>query len=156
MRELSRRTLLIATTTLAAVPASHAAADAPSRPTPAGTGAPSSVLAGSPPRADASQFGPLMVEVTARNTLDNTDIHGVITNTGTVDETVTFGYTDLNTGLRSRSHVITVAAGMTQTKELFGHLNHQFMVELCRSDGTCLLLGPVGHQPGTVARTRGP
>jgi hypothetical protein len=66
-------------------------------------------------------------------------------NTGSDAATVTASYTDLYTYRQSRLHTVEVPAGETQTLELYGSLTHQFMIEVCQTDGTCIELGPVGR-----------
>jgi hypothetical protein len=146
MRELSRRTLLIATTTLTLVPPGRAAATP--GPAPAGVGSHSPLAAGSPLSLSSGNLGNLQVSVYARATQDVLAMLLTFVNTGGDAATVTASYTDLFTGRQSRLHTVEVPAGATQTLELYGALTHEFVIDVCQTDGTCIELGPVGPPTG--------
>ena len=155
MQELSRRTLLIATTTLATIPAGRAAAVTGAARVKAGAATRTPAAVGALHGAVAGQLGPLRVVAGQAAGTDALGLQITITNTGSVDETVTAWFTDTVTNKSSRTRRVTIPAGRFRSHTFFGHLDHVFMLNICLADGTtCLQLGPIGHAPGTPAPAR--
>ncbi len=158
MPELSRRTLLIATTTLLTIPAGRAAtASAAASPkASAGVGTRAPGVAAPPHEAVSGQLGSLYVTTAQGVGVDAVGIRLTLSNTGTADQTVTVTVLDAGNGKRSRTRTLRVPAGKTVGHEVFGHLNHNFMVELCLPGAICQQFGPIGGRPRGTAAVGGP
>jgi hypothetical protein len=143
--EITRRAFLttaLATTAvaLASVPASAAAAGPPSR-------------ARSRDKQDVQvQQGNASITVTVLPEQDVTAIDYTITDVGSVPDTFTIWYSDLNNGRESRKIDYPLNPGESASAEVYGRLNHDFLVNVCQSDGTCFTVGPVGPGPQVVPR----
>lgn len=98
------------------------------------------------------QQGNASITVTVLPVQDVTAIHYTITSVGSVSDTFTIWYSDLNNGRESRKLSYPLNPGESASAEVYGRVNHNFLVNVCQSDGTCFTVGPVGPGPQVVAR----
>jgi len=133
MSEITRRTLLTAAT-IALVAGTGTAAAASRTPRAASTGL----------RDVQTQQGNASVAVSVSSGRDVTLIRYTITNVGSSPDTFTVWHTDQNNGRQSRKLAYTIGAGQSRTGEVYGRINHSFVVNVCQSNGTCFAVGPVG------------
>jgi len=137
MPHLSRRTLLTAAT-LALTPGSATATAAAGR----------KPRAAPPrPRDTQGQQGNASITVFLSQAQDVTAIHYTITDIGSTPDTFTIWYTDLRNGRQSRKLTYPLDPGESASAEVYGSVNHTFLVNVCQSDGTCFAVGPVGPVP---------
>jgi hypothetical protein len=139
--EITRRTFL-ATTTVALASGSTAAAAAGPRPP-----------ARPRIRQDVQdQQGNAGITISVTPAQDVTEIDYTITDVGSVPDTFTVWYTDLKNGRQSRKLSYPLNPGESASAEVYGSLNHSFLVNVCQSDGTCFSVGPVGPGPEVAPR----
>src|SRR5205807_196282 len=107
---------------------------------------------------ETKKIGDVVVTVFALTAQDNTAISITLQNTGSKAATITLGSTDLTANKRSkRRRTVDLPPGATRNKNLYGHLTHVFMLEVCQLDGTCVQIGPINRQfGGGMPRSRGP
>ena len=143
LSEITRRTFLATTAATTAV----ALASGPATAAAAGPRRPARPRI----RQDVQdQQGNAGITVSVTLTQDVTVIDYTITDVGSIPDTFTVWYTDLNNGRQSRKLHYPLDPGQSASAEVYGSLNHSFLVNVCQSDGTCFSVGPVGPGP-TVA-----
>ena len=136
MPEITRRIFLTAAT-LALASGSGAAAAASPEP-----------RAATPrPRETTSQQGNASITVDVSSGRDVTLIRYTITNVGTAPDTFTVWHTDQVSGRVSRKIAYSLGPNEGATAEVYGRINHSFVVNVCQSDGACFAVGPVGPVP---------
>lgn len=138
MTKITRRTFLaVATVAMAAAPAAAAAGPWPS--------------AQSRIRHDVQdQGGNASITVSLSPDQDVTVIRYTITDVGSVPDTFTVWYSDIDNGRQSRKLVYPLDPGESASAEVYGHPNHTFLVNVCQSDGLCFTVGPVGPGPAAI------
>ena len=150
MPDISRRSLLTAATIALASGGGTAAAAAEAGRKPR----PRAALPN--PRDTGGEQGNAAITVSLLNTQDVTEIQYTITNVGAAPDTFTVWYTDQNNGRQSRKLTYTLDPGDSANDEVYGPVNHSFVINVCQSDGSCFTVGPVGPGPSlTNAPARG-
>ena len=138
MPEITRRGFLTAAT-LALASASGTAAVAAAAPKP---------RAASPgPRDTHAQQGNASITVDVSSGRDVTLIRYSLTNVGTGPDPFTVWHTDQNNGRASRKLLYSLGPYASASAEVYGRINHSFVVNVCQSDGACFTVGPVGPVP---------
>jgi hypothetical protein len=138
--QISRRSLLAAAAVaVVARPAAAAAATSP-RPKPRAHAVQSAAV-----RQDVQgQQGNAYITVSLTPEQDVAAIRYMIANVGTVPDTFTVWYTDMNNGRQSRKLTYTLGPSEFANATVYGSLNHIFLINVCQSDGTCFTVGPIG------------
>jgi hypothetical protein len=148
--QITRRRLLTAGAATALVAAVPAAASAAGRPAPAKRRTRAAIR----PELTGQQ-GNASVTVTVTPVQDGTAIDYTITNVGMTADTFTVSTTDLNNGRVSRKLTYQLDPGDSDSAEVYGALNHTFQINVCQSDGTCFVVGPVGPSAQAAGPARG-
>lgn len=97
-----------------------------------------------------AQQGNASITVTLTPVQDVTMISYTITDIGSVPDTFTVWYSDLDNGRESRHLAYPLNPGESASANVYGHLDHTFLVNVCQSDGTCFSVGPLGPGPTAV------
>ncbi len=141
MPTITRRALLVgATAALASGSATAAAAAGRSAPTLSRI------------RQDVvAQQGNASITVSLNPVQDVMMISYTITNIGTAPDVFTVWYSDVDNGRQSRQLSYPLNPGESASAQVYGHLNHSFLVNVCQSDGTCFSVGPISPGPGPAA-----
>ena len=149
MPQISRRSLLAAAAV--AVVARPAAAAAAASPHPKPHAQSRSAL-----RQDVQgQQGNAYITVSLTPEQDVAAIRYLIANVGTVPDTFTVWYTDMNNGRQSRKLSYTLAPSESANATVYGSLNHIFLINVCQSDGMCFTVGPIGPAGQFAGPARG-
>ena len=138
MPKITRRAFLATATAALASGSATAAAD---------TGAPASSRVRP---ADQAQQGNASVTVALTPVQDVTMISYTITDIGSVPDTFTIWYSDLDNGRQSRHLSDPLNPGESASANVYGHLDHTFLLNVCQSDGSCFSVGPLGPGPAAV------
>jgi hypothetical protein len=155
MSQITRRTLLTAATSAATAAATATIALTPGM-TAAATAGPRPHAATPGPRDTEVRQGNASITIFLNEAQDVAAIHYTITNVGSGPDTFRVWYTDFDNGRQSRKLTYSLGPGDSARAEVYGSVNHTFLVNVCQTDGTCFTVGPIGPVPsGGAAPARG-
>jgi hypothetical protein len=147
------RRIFLSAAVAAAMTAALPAADAGAATASPATAGPGPRALSPAPREAKGQQGNASITTSVGPEPDVTSILYTIANVGSAADTFTVWYSDQNTGRQSRKLVYALEPGEYKSGEVYGRVNHSFLMNVCQSDGTCFTVGPIGPAVQSGERT---